>query len=327
MALYTLYAMERGATIIGQIQNQQIGTGLAHILETVDGGVDAQFIAVSEQKPTVTFTTTSIKAVLDMLPLLDVSAIDISASPVPVILYFRQRGIGASFLGTFSHIKMTIYGGLIHWTNLRATHPQAATIDVTITVLQDTKKTGGVQNDPITIVKEQSLGTAPTSGGIWTVGPWYLNGTLVKQFSDMSIDPGLRVETLSADGEVWPEMGFVPERRPVISGTTTQMGILDKADGLDLGAGGTLPGLGLIGVGRTGITRVFLRKRASGSAVEADSAATHIRFDVAAGQIHWDDATARVGDNAALSVKITPIATGGNAPIAVNTAVAIGVGA
>jgi len=330
MALYTLYGISYGATggaKFVQVQSQRMNSAIQHLLEAGDGSVDAKHISVSEQKPTITFTSTDIKGVLDMFNTVPLSVWDgkaIQASPTtdgPLTLYFRKRGVGAAFLGTLSHVAVAVTAGLMRVTGIRATHPQAATIDVEVTVVWD-----GSANDPVTIQRLQNLPALdPTANVIWTLGPWKMQGVFIPDFTDMTIDIGSQVETVAADGNIWPTHAHISQRRPTISGTTLRADIIDKADGFDqIGAGGQGPaGFGILGVERTAATEIYLRKKLAGGGVVPDATAEHIKFAVNKGRMIWTDASAQTGQNAALSVQIMPIFDGTNAIIVVSTAVAI----
>jgi len=315
---WSLYAIDATSvvanTVIDQIQSQEIDPGIEELLEGGDGHIDAEHISVSRQRPLITFTTTALKTALGFCGL-GGKVIDLGANPVagPLDLYFRKRAAGSVFAAaTEAHLRLRIDVGLMYCTGIRATHPEAAQGTFAILAIYDPDPQ--TPNDPVQIMEcgaQDALPTlAPSADGVWTVGPWWINGTEYDYDTrDFTLTPGIELGHIEGAGQIWPVSAYFSRRAATMEATFGDLGMFNA--------------VGLSGIARSGVTRAFLRRKAAGAALVADATAEHIRFDMAEGRITPTQVGGAHQGDLAIGLSARATWDQSNDPIAVATAVAV----
>ncbi len=297
LAPHVLYAVSIGGSLIDQVTEQNVSTGLQEIIEGADGGVDATFAAAMLVEPLVSFTTTDIKAALDAV------GINGAAISSDVILFFQALAEGGTRQGATSHLKLTVVKGMVVPRTLNAAQGEKATISLDILPVS----ADGLAS-PITIATGQSLTGSPTVSAMWTLGQVKANNADLPDV-DAQIDFGINVIRESADGQVYATFSAIMDRRPVISFTTPNVTALST--------------YGLAGAARASSTILTLRKMDEGATRVADATIVHISFVVNEGRISVRDVTGAHGERLGASMQITPTFDGTNAVIVIDTTAAI----
>jgi len=293
--------------IIGGITDVRVESGLTEVVQSTDGSIDARFVAAMTQVSRIRFKTNDIRGALEVAGF---NGAPFSAADTITALafYFRKRLAGGAFEGGEGFIAY-MFNGILVPIGLRAAHGQIAEIEIEAIPVYD----GTILPLQLDTGVPVSVGNTPSR--LWTVGPWYVNGTLLEGIRDFSLDFGLDVELLEADGIPWPTKASIKQRRPRFECNTFHLDAVDK----DV--------LALIGQARSGVTRAFLRKKLEGGANTPDGTIGHIRFDVAEGRIAMQDLSDGHPDSAMCRIGVTPTKTGATDPIAINVNVVIGTGA
>lgn len=316
--MYSLSAIEHfdgsnTTVVIGGMQDVTVDANVTHILESGTGSVDNTHISVMDVKPTISFSSTDVKKLLDLCGI-DALAIGSVADDSTMTFWLRRRAPGGIYDGGNTHIKMTINEGILVPNGIDVALDGVASAKYEVTAIYDGT------NVPVVIEKDQAFTpTIPIDDVRWTVGPWFFNGVAFAAGSIQStrIDFGLTIETIKGDGEIYPIEAHIISRAPTMECDTLDISIFDDD---------AAPALGIIGAKITGITRAFLRKKDFGGLNVAPATAEHISFEIGEGRVMVNSVNATHQDNATASVTVTPVDTtpeSGTAIMVVNTADAI----
>lgn len=298
------------AVSITGITDVRFSSNLSEVVQSTDGSLDPRFAAAMTQVSRIRFRTNDIRGALDVAGFngMDISG-DAGLSDT-LQFNFKKRAPGGTFVGEEGFVIGMVAGILIP-IQCRVSHGQIAEIEMEAIPVYD-----GV-NVPfiLELAAASTVGNTPTR--LWTVGPWYINGVLLEGIRDFTINFGLDVELLEADGMPWPSRVAIKQRRPSFECSTYH---LDQVDKDTLAMIGQARGAGVV-------TRAFLRRKLEGGANTADGTIGHIRFDVAEGRISMQDLGSGHPESAMCRIGVTPTKTGSTDSIAVNTNVVIGTGA
>lgn len=308
---YTLHAVERSGTgpiVISQISEHSHNEGVEMLLTGSMGKLSDQFGALQRAEPIATFTTTDIKAVLDILSASGAPVYAI-ASAKPIDLWYAELD-ETGFIKTSgaTHVKISVTNGLVVPRTLPVDHQGEARITVEVHAIS----TDGVTN-PITITTGAAAPpttAAPTS--VWTVGPYKIDSTLYHDVQSLNVDFGINVLKLGGSGSVWPTYGGVNRPwRPII-----------RVDVLDVSQLDTVGETGRTAIAAT--TVFFLRKKAAdGAGNVADGTAEHISFSIYDGVYGFTTPGGTFGEVAQTSLEFTAFDGGANDALDINTATAI----
>jgi hypothetical protein len=152
----------------------------------------------------------------------------------------------------------------------------------------------------------------PATTEIFGVGPVYVNGSVIDDIQSFNFETGYELEHTQGSSNIYPTLAYLVSRAMALT-----------ADILDLSQFDDAAGTGALGVIRSGVTRFFLRKRASGSTYELDATAVHIMFAVDEGAIRPGPFGAANQQNATAQIKATPTWDGTGTPVTVSTAAAV----
>ncbi len=301
--VYTLYACKINAVVL-PITQASISPGLNLQLSGVNGTVNPTMVHISSARQSVQFTTTNIKAGLDLVvtPLtpLSITTADFYFQPVTAL---ATRG-ATNFL-SFKATK-----GLLVPRPINATHPQAGTMAFEFFPIS----TDGAALPFTVSATTASPSLSTVSGDLWTVGPVGINAvpssTLYTGVQSFVFDPGISLLQIGGDGEVFETFIAVNEVKP-----TFTIGFADSTVLTDITIMGTAQG--------ATDSELYLRKiDPSGTRVAAITA-QHISFVIDDGILTSPSISGSHGQGVQGQLLITPIFDGTAAQVVMNTATAI----
>lgn len=302
MALHGPYAVQAGATLIDGIQSLGINTGTELIRGGGDGQVTHQMLTIGNQRPGMTFSTVKLAVALAAI---GIDGFKIAAGSV-FTAWLQAYAEGGKRTAGATHEKFIVNEGIIVPRTLTASHNGAGSIDYELIATYDGA------NEPILPTSNQALAGTPANDALHGAGPVKINGTLIPNIQEITIDFGIELIVGGGDSGVWPTFVAIDGQVPVITIRTTDVTQLQK--------------LGLTGAAQ-GVTDsvVFLRKFAADGARVPDVTAEHISFTIDQGIIHVSDMSAshEGGSGAEATIVIAPSDDGISSIIAINTAVAI----
>ncbi len=294
---FTLYAADINGTLLDQLTDFSVDSGLEQFILNVDGGVDPMFSAIKSLMPKVDLTTNAIATALGLAGMN-------AASITSASFFFQQLADGGTRQSGSNHLRIDATKGMIFPRTLSAGHNEPAELSYEILCLSDS---GGA---PLTATKNQALSGSPSVDQLYVVGPVNINGTTLSGVQSIKIDFGINEKVLGSDGEVYPSFAGIMTREPKITIVSFDMDQL-----ADLGIDGDAQG--------ATDSVFYLRKVAEGGTRVADATAEHISFTVDAGHIGVKTGDGKPGDPATMTLEITPTYDGTNDILVVDTATAI----
>ncbi len=299
-----LYGVVADTTVIPGIVSTSGNTGTEVIGEATSGDLYPTQVSINAQNPGVTFSTRSIAIALATIGLAGVNIADLTAG---LILWAQAHLTGASRAGESLHRKYVMAKGIVIPQNLTIDHQGNAVISYLA------RPTWDGTNDPILITDLQTL-TAPVADSErFTLGPCTIESVLTAQMKSLAIDFGINLSVEGADSDILPTFVSITSIAPRISmrGTDIEWA---KAANIPLFAGKKATHAN---------TKLFLRKRAAGLKFVADATAEHIKF-TADGPAHIETFFEADGETPAEITLEMPLRYDGtNAPLTVDTAIAI----
>jgi len=310
MDAYTLYAVNvdiAGGSdsdiLIDQVENFSLDPAINRLLLQADGNVYPTYVTVMGQSPVIGFTTSKLAAVLAKCGLTGL-AIAADVDEPGVECWWHKLAEGGTRAAGSSHLKMTVKKGIIVPRTLNAP------IDGHATIAYDTIPTYDGTNDPIVIAGNQALSGSPGVSEVFTCGKVMINGAQLEGVQNISVDFGIRLTIIKADGLVWPTYVAIIGIQPLITIATVDLGCIST--------------LGLTGAAQGATDSIiYLRKLSEGGTRVADNVAEHISLTIDEGHISVQNANSGGDANATANVEIAPTYDGTNAPIVFNTATTI----
>ena len=287
---------------IYQIGDQSYNANLEQLIQGGDGQVDSTFVAVGGQAPTMSFTTTDIKKVLDNT---GISGLAIAPSVgTGVSAWLQKIAEGGTRTGGSNNIKLLMAKGMIVPRTLTAGHNVPATIGV------DLIASYNLTALPFVISGSAAITGTPTTADLWTCGKCVINGTVINGVQSITIDFGLQIIQQGSDGIVYPTFVAVQSRQPMIT--------IECVDAT------ALTTFGLSGVAQSATDSViYLRKIDEGGTRVADATETHISFTIDEGHVFVESISGGHNDPASVSITLTPTWDGSNDIIVIDTTAAI----
>lgn len=300
IAPHVLYAVHQGATLIDQTSDVNVDLDINEIVMAANGQVDPQFVALMNQTPRITWTTSALARALAKIGINGYAIADADEA----VFFLQKLAQGGTREGATSHIKLTLNEGIQIPRTLQGSQGDIATISYEAFATYDGT------NSPIVIATGQSLTGSPTVDELFTVGPVVINGALLDGIQDITVDFGITELLQSANGQVWAEFAGIMNRVPSITIRTTNVESIDT--------------FGLVGTAQ-GITDslLYFRKKAEGATVVADATAEHIKFVLDEGRITTRTINATQDSPAMSELVYTPTFDGTAAIMAIDTAAAI----
>jgi len=303
-ALYYLRGILTPAgTLISQItdttpsSNSEILTGMAA------GFALPLFKGIRGQKPDITFTSTSVAAILNLIKAGGSNyCLDLSAGNVD-LLYIKGKNLGIrEAIGSSVHARLRVARGFLYWTTIAATHQQDATIACRLVACFDGT------NNPIVPAGSVAVSGTPTADSFYTLGPVAVNGAPLYDEQGMTLNSGIEAEEAGAAGEIWASYVGVKTISPTMS-----------VDAL-----GQPWRYGITGSTLSAVTAYLRNKAPDSGGNVANTTATHIKFTAANGIILPDSTKAGTNDPAETTLSLELRALNSNSDVlAIDTTSAI----
>ena len=305
--LHGLYLNE--ATYIPVVSDLTPAANVEYLTEYAGAAVTPSFRGGQSAIPDVTFTTSEIKAILDLCTDGDgVSIADFNASQAD-LLYRRGDNYGSrDAIGDGTALVVRARKPAMVWTRIEARQGQDGTIQVRLIPTWDGT------NDPLVGVGSQSIGANLNVGVKFTLGPVSINGSGVDGVSGWTLEQGLDLNIKAADGEIFPRFVGLRRSDPVLTVDTPDLDLWETYK--------------VMGTQMTALI-AYLRKRAADTVANvANATAEHIKFtatDNPCGMVTCEQSSGGVTDEASLSLRcaLRRSVVGTTHPLTVSTAAAI----
>jgi len=283
MNQYTLSAVQNDTTLLKGIQNHNINPGLAQLISSGSGAVDPSFVSNGQIQPEMTFDTTAIKTALANLG-------GISGEPLANYTFFFQKMLDGGLRGgALAHIKVVAAAGIIVPTRIAAAQGGEATIGYRVV-----PKSADGSASPLAFTGSQSLASGQDKvDEVYTMGPVVINGTALDGVENWSLDFGINLSIIIADGHIYPTFIGVMTRAPSLTVRTFDV---EKFQGW---------GLAGVAQGETDSTVKLLDQVEGG--VRGTSPLT---FSIDAGMAHFESIDGPHGSRIGGSVRLTPVSDG-----------------
>ncbi len=281
---YTISAVKHDTTLIKGVQNLGLTTGLQQILSSGSGAVDPAFVSVGRSQPEITFDATAVKTALANLGGID------GISLTNLIFFFQQMVAGGKRAGALSHTKVTATSGIIIPTRIDApVLPGEATISYrTVPISADGDAS------PLAILADQSLeANQDQVSEVYVLGPVEINGVALDGVESWTLDFGITLEIVTANGHIYPTFTGIMSRAPFFTARTFDVDTFESWD------------IDGVAQGESDST-IQLLDQAEGGA----RGSSPIIFTIDAGMAHFEDITGRHGQRVGGSVRITPTSDG-----------------
>lgn len=296
--IHTLYAMQINGTLIDQIREQSVDSGLREIILGGDGAVDPTYAALMDIDPKMTFQTT---AIAEFLAVCGINGLAISSN---VVLYYQKTTEDGIRTAGSNHKSVTVAAGMVIPRTISARQGGEALLTFDIII----RSTDGL-TAPFTMASSVALPAGATVAALWTLGPWKLNGTMQEGSQSLDLDFGLRERVMKHSGHVYPYRIHIEERRPKLRLRTTDVAFWHgNAAGVAQGATASI---------------AWFRKMAREGARVAAGTSEHISATVYDGIWKPTRASGSHPSEQMVDVEIEPISDGTNAIIGLSAAAAI----
>lgn len=299
---YSLYGVEidpvgaTGATEVGGIRTQRGQSGAQEIQQGGSGSIYPTFGGLLQNDPRFTVATVCVADIIDLLGLL-------GHAPTSCKLGFQKNTLIGGRDSTY--LSVVPYASL--WVPRTLQVEQDGEAEITYECIA----VGDASNAPLS-TNTNSLTFTQAVGEKFTLGPQSINSTAYEA-QRMTIDFGLRVETLRRDGLAWATGAKIVEMKPTIT-----------VESFDLPKLSNFASSSIIGLAVTNWTG-FLRKlsESAGSGRVADATEEHIKFQTTAGAAFFEEVGGGHAANSMLRITHKPVYDGSNAIIQVDTTAAI----
>lgn len=267
---HTHYGIQVNTTKVGGIIRQDVNLETDVRTEVTDGMVNASLAHVVSQRPSATFATRAIKAMIDLLNTLGGAGGESFGMPLatPNVLnvYAQKAKAGGTREGATSHRKYNLTNGILVPDTLDVAHRGDAELMMRGIPIYDGT------TDPITWADAQTLPTGITDAQRYTIGPVQIAGVTISGVRRISLNWGLTISSEGEGGEIWDRTISIGDAMPTLTISGIDTKALTAATGIEL-------------LGKQAAhadTIVYLRKRTDpvGSFV-ADGTAEHVKITAA----------------------------------------------
>lgn len=258
MAVSAVYKLDKivlpSAVETSQITRSRWDAGIESILERPAGHAHPMFRGTLMQRPKLEFSTTDIGTILGVI---GVGGAALGSTST----YMKAAAqVGNVARATTGHKRIVLPASLGYWTQIKLPHNGRAEIDVCLQAQWDGT------NDPFVYTASVALSGNLTSPNYFGCGPCSINGSLVPQVQEITIDSGIKLIQAGTASEPWDTFVAVEETAPTV--TIKCFSEINWS------------GLGLIGLALNGSSGLvfYARKYAAGGTRVADATASHIKF-------------------------------------------------
>lgn len=299
-ALHTLYAVRQSGSLIDEVTDLRVSSGINDLIIGADGSHLPTFSGMEDQSPRIGFTSLAISAALGVV---GYAGLKITTGAL-FDAWFQKIDQGGTRVAGANHFGITVNEGMIVPRTITAGLGSPASINYDVVPSYDGS------NNPLVFSTIASLPAGATVDELYTVGKGSVNGTALTGVVGVTIDFGISLYVNRADGDYWPT--FVAIRNIVPS---IRFQVI-KADALNT--------FGLTGTeidGSSGIA--YLRKIDQGGTRVADATLEHIEFKIEEGRCKVMDTNATHDGHAVSEVVISATHDGSNNILAIDTTAAI----
>ena len=301
--LYTLSAFQLTATgpsvtVIDQISRYTINEGIGTLFKGSSGKVYNKFQGIRSKEPRLSFSTSSLKAMLDIT--------EVSHSPINAALYaqafFEKFAEGGTRESGNNHIDLRINEGILVPRRLSSQHRADAEIEYELIASYNGA------NEPFVWADFQPLPTAQDIA-LWTIGNLDIDGAYVGQILSVDVDFGVRAMAKSSDSDLYVSFTGVEKIQPSIRLRMNDMSLVTTyGDG-----------------GEGAVVKLYFRKRIDQGTFEDDAEEVHIKLTANKCQIYIDSHSLSEGMPGEFDLIIEPIydTDGANNPFVLDTTSAI----
>jgi len=306
---------QAGTAVYLDVDSLDIDVALASAVLGSSGDVFNTFNFLASGDAMARGTTRDVKTLLDALGTLKGITgllIDAGDDGDGVILYFQNASQGGTRVAaaTETHYKTTIANGYMVPRNISVQHQGVASMSFDIHAVSS----NGVLA-PITWAETSALPASvyPSLDNVYGMGKVDLNGTELDGKLNVSIDFGIPVSRLAADGNVFSTVIYGAGSGRIQPSITVTSRSIDATT--------TLTEMGYYVA--SGVN-VYFRHIAAGGTFVADGTASHLKF--ALNKCRVEPVSVGSGPEKQVGARITPIYTAGSSPtypMTITTATAI----
>lgn len=279
-----------GAFTLSHITDFTPSPGIEQVVMGADGNVDPTFIAVPGVDPRFRLTTTMLATLLAKAS----SAFLIQGLPFEtggagltgLDAYLLKHAQGGTIASGTVHKKISAVKGMLIPRAIQCAQGGNATMGLEVIPISTDGATAPVSHTDVTAP------AATAVSELFTLGPVQINGSAVDGVQNVSIDPGLSVVVMGADGNPYRTFCGITARRPGVQFVTTKASCIDT--------------FGWTGAALSATAVVYLRRYQQGSVVYGDGESQHIKMTLTEGHVAWRDIPTRHGGQALATVSITP---------------------
>jgi len=268
MAVSSVFYLDKitlssAATTISAISNSRIDAGIQTMVERGAGEVTPNFIASPGQRPQISFTTTQLDTIFGAVPVTGASLTD-------AVMYLKQGSTtGRVARATTTHKKVACTTAHIQWTTIRMNQSGAATADVVITPVWDET------NDPLILTGSIALSGTIATQNYFKAGLCKINGTAVGAIQEITINSGVTLEQIGADGDLFDTFVGTKTIAPTVEVRTVNMVNWSSVTG-------TMYGVALDG--SAGFL-AYGRAYSSDGTMVANATTSHVSFQALTGRV------------------------------------------
>lgn len=247
------------ATYVANVTDQEDRVNFDDLTEFAAGDYAPSFTGSSGYEPVFNVDTMDLKGVIGLCPVGGLYFFK-SCLTGDVKLFFRQgTNAGVVYAENASqHTVMTMSSNsLLFWDQIKATQGRQATISMQV------HGTDNGVNATLTRTPSQAITASPVVADLFTLGPLYLNGTLISSMTSMTWANNVQVDKIAANGEAAPSYVGIRRFRPTVTIETNDVHAC---------AGYTVTGAALTDL------KVFLRCRTRAGINYADASTEHIKL-------------------------------------------------
>jgi len=304
--LHTIKLLGGSAPLIKCVRGHNLAINATEENNITAGSIYGRFNSILTQDATLTFDCHAIEQITTLCNLLGLP-IGITISPTPTYsaaeLYFACYDEFGRVKGSASHVKITVNRGLLHWTAINGQTNQDAVISCSLSIL-DPDSTGVL---PLVIVTNASLPATPAADDErFSLGPITLATKSAGCLQSLGINLNQTVEYLRCSSNVFPKSLRSTPIKPTLTLSSQKTNLFST---------GEIPYSGLSLAHAD--TSIYLRKRLNNQVgFEADASTEHIKLTVA-GIARVSSHTSTVSEPGVVSLNISTIDDGTNAPMVI----------
>lgn len=286
MASHVIGALRQGSTTIDGTGSQSLNPGISLWVRGSDGLPYNSVADVNEIKPSLSFETFKIDA---LLALIGVAGKAITTGWSPLDAY--QTEINPLGLRKTTGKKISITSGIIIPTSLSASQGGEAKLGANIVMSTADGSAPYALSDNQTVPADARLAYE------FSLGPLTIGSTTLEMVQQISVDFGIEVIVEGGDGSVYPKFCYIRRINPKITATVKTA---DPIDDYAL-------------TGASGAASVTFNKRGPLGVAESG----HLTLETPAGHVRVTGASGDHDGEFTSQLEIQPIHDGTNVPLAI----------